>query len=67
MEQEKKKGTTKKAVFFVIGALLIVGTLAGGSLQYITDWSTSELVGYNIWSIIAIFGGAYLVYMGVKK
>jgi len=67
MEQEKKKGTAKKAIFFVIGALLIVGTLAGGNLQYITDWSTSELVGYNVWSIIAIFGGAYLIYLGIKK
>jgi threonine/homoserine/homoserine lactone efflux protein len=67
MEQEKKKGTTKKAIFFVIGAVLIIGTFAGDNLNHITDWSTGELVGYNICSIIAILGGIYLVYLGVKK
>lgn len=67
MEQEKKKSTAKKTIFFIIGALLIVGTLTGGNLRYITDWSTAELIGYNTWSILAIFGGAYLIYLGVKK
>ena len=67
MEQEKQKGTTKKTVFLIIGILLLLGTLAGGNLSTITNWSTGELVGYNIWSIIAIGGGAYLVYLGIKK
>jgi len=66
-EQKKKKGSTKKVIFFVIGVLLILGTLSGGNLKYIGDWSTSELVGYNVWSLIAIFGGGYLVYLGAKK
>lgn len=63
MGQEKKYGTIK----FVIGILLIIGTLAAGNLKTITDWSTSELVGYNLWSIIALVGGVYLVYRGSKK
>ena len=67
MEQEKKKSTAKKPILFVVGALLIVGTLAGGNLQYITDWSTAELIGFNAWTIFAIFGGAYMIYLGVKK
>lgn len=67
MEEQKKSSTTKKIIFFVIGALLIVGTLAGENLKYLTDWSTAELIGYNIWSLIAIFGGAYLIYLGAKK
>lgn len=67
MEQEKKRSTTKKTIAVVIGALLVIGTLTGGNLQTITDWGTSELVGYNLWSIIALVGGAYLVYRGFKK
>lgn len=67
MEQEKKRGTTKKTIAVVIGALLVIGTLAGDNLQTITDWGTSELVGYNLWSIIALVGGTYLVYRGLKK
>lgn len=67
MEEQKKLSTTKKTIFFVIGALLIIGTLAGGNLKYLADWSTAELVGYNVWSLIAIFGSAYLIYLGAKK
>ncbi len=67
MEEQKKSSTAKKAVFFIIGAFLIVGTIAGGNLEYLGDWSTAELVGFNIWSLGAIFGGAYLIYLGAKK
>ena len=67
MEEQKKSSATKKTFFFVMGALLVVGTLAGGNLKYIVDWSTSELVGYNTWSLIAIFGGTYLIFLGAKK
>ena len=68
MEEQKttkKKNGVKSVIFFVIGALLIIGTL--GNLKTIADWSTAELVGYNTWSIIAIVGGGYLVYLGIKK
>lgn len=67
MVQEKKGGFGKKTIFFVVGALFLIGTLAGGNLKSITDWSTAELIGYNTWTIIAIFGGAYLVFLGIKK
>ena len=50
----------------VIGLLLVIGTLFGGNLKYIADWSSAELVGYNTWTIIAIFGGGYLAYWGLK-
>lgn len=49
-----------KNILGVAGALLILGTLFGGNLSYITNWSTAELVGYNVWSIISIVGGGYL-------
>jgi|GEM_PF-6649579 len=67
MEQGKKKGSAKRIVLFIIGALLIMGTLAGGNLKYILNWRTAELMGYNTWTIFAIFGGAYMVYLGTKK
>jgi hypothetical protein len=56
-----------KTAIPVIGLLLIVGTLAGGNIQYLTDWSNPELVGYNIWSLFALLGGGYMVYWGIKK
>ncbi len=67
MEKQKKPSTAKKTTFFVIGVLLIIGTLAGGNFKYLADWSTAELIGYNVWSLVAIFGGAYLIYLGAKK
>ena len=67
MEEENKSSTTKKTIFFIIGALLVVGTLTGGSLKYLGDWSTAQLAGYNVWSLIAIIGGAYMIYLGAKK
>lgn len=69
MEEQKniKKSGTKKTIYFIIGGLLVLGTLGGGNIQYITDWSTAELVGFNIWTIIAIFGGSYLIYLALKK
>ena len=67
MEEQKKNGGTKKIIFIVVGILLILGTLAGGNLKYIFNWSTAELAGYNTWSLIAIIGGGYLIYLGRKK
>jgi hypothetical protein len=66
MGQEKKKRSAKRTVLFVIGALLIMGTLAGGNLKHIINWSTAELIGYNSWTIFAIFGGMYMVYLGIR-
>lgn len=50
----------------IIGLLLIVGTLFGGNLKYITNWSTFELAGYNIGALFAIIGGGYLCYWGLQ-
>ena len=67
MEEKKKKNNSKKTILLVIGILLVVGTLVGGNLRNIADWSTSESIGYNTWTLLAIFGGAYMAYLGVKK
>ena len=56
-----------KNVLGVIGVLLIALPIVGGNLKYLTDWSTAELVGYNFSSLISIFGGGFLVYLGIKK
>lgn len=38
------------------------------NLQYLTDWSTSELVGYNTWTIIVIVSAILLTYkFTIKK
>ena len=51
-----------KRAWGVVGALLIIGTIFGGNLQYLSDWNTGELIGFNAWTLIAVFGGGYLVY-----
>ena len=65
--QENKSNNTKKVIFSFIGFLFFIGTIFGGNLKYIFDWSTAELIGYNLMSLISIFGGSYLFYLGIKK
>jgi len=67
MKKDPKKFFDKKTIFALVGAVLVVGTLLGGNLKYIFVWSTMEQVGGNIWSLISIFGGVYLVYFSIKK
>jgi hypothetical protein len=65
--KQNKTSSMKKKTFLVLGLLLVIGTLFGGNLEYLSDWSTSELVGYNSWTIVALLGGVYLIYKGFKK
>jgi len=67
MEKRRDSIITKKTIYFIVGAFLIVGTLTGGNLGYIMNWSTAELVGYNTWTLVSIFGGSYLIYRGVRR
>ncbi len=55
-----------RVVLAAVGLVLVLGTLFGGNLKYITDWSSAQLIGYNAWSLVAIFGGGYLTYWGLK-
>ena len=57
----------KKTIAGVGGLLLIVGTIFGGGWNYLADWSSAEMVGYNIWTLGALIGGAYLIYWSFKK
>lgn len=66
-KNKKKKKKKKKSIFLVVGILLVFGILISGNLKYIANWETAELIGYNIWSIISILGGGYLIYSGLKK
>lgn len=55
----------KKNILLIVGILLIIGTL--GNFKYLNDWSTAEMIGFNTWSLVAIFGGIYLIYLGIKN
>ena len=57
----------KKTILTVIGLLLLIGTIGGGNLKLITNWSSAEMVGYNFWSIFSIIIGGYLTYLGFKN
>ena len=59
----------KKNFLGGIGILLIIGVVFGGNLRYLGDWSTAELVGFNLGSLLIILGGGYLAYwgLGMKK
>lgn len=60
---KKKSGTVQ----IVIGVLLILGILSGGNLASIGNWSSSEMVGYNVFAIVALVGGAYLIRVGMRR
>jgi len=51
-----------KNVLSILGILLVTYVLIGNNLSYITNWSTAELVGYNIWTVIVIIGAGYIIY-----
>ena len=50
-----------------VGAVLIIGVIAGGNLNNLSDWSTGELVGYNVGTLVFLIGGGYLIYRAFKK
>jgi len=56
----EQKGFKKKTIPGILGLLLIIGNLK--NIAHLNDWSTTQMVGYNTWTLIAIFGGAYLAY-----
>lgn len=63
--EEKQKDYKKW--FIVAGLFLLILAIIGGNLKYINNWSTAELVGYNLFGVFELFGGIYLIYKGVKK
>lgn len=54
-----------KNISGIIGLVLLIVFIAGGN--YLTNWSTAELVGYNLVSLAELVGGAWLVYSGLKS
>jgi len=54
-----------KKILPIIGLVLLLGFFLSG-YKYLNNWSTAELVGYNIWALIELFGGAYLLHVGFK-
>jgi hypothetical protein len=56
----------KKTLAGVLGLFLVVGFFAGQGYATLTDWSTEEMWGYNIWHIFAIVGGSWLIYYGLR-
>ncbi len=55
-----------KIILNIIIGLVVIWILVGSNLSYINKWNTSELVGYNIWSIIVILSVSYIVYRTSK-
>ena len=51
----------------IIGIVLLIGVISGGNYQYLINWSTAELVGFNFVTLLEIIGGVWLVYNGIKE
>lgn len=62
---ESKKSNSK--TLGVVGILIAIGTLYGDQVSYLNDWSTAEMVGFNIWTLLAVIGGFYLGYRAFFK
>ena len=52
-----------KTVLGTIGGMIVLGALAG-NVTHLADWSTTEMVTFNLGTLIEIVGGGYLVYWG---
>ena len=53
----------------IVGFLLILGVVLdlGNKISYLTDWSTGEMWGYNVFTLLSVFGGGYLIYYALRK
>ena len=49
----------------ILGIILLIVFISGGN--YLTNWSTAELVGSNLVSLSELIGGIWLVYNGIKE
>lgn len=49
----------------IIGIILLIIFVSGGN--YLTNWSTPELVGFNLVSLAELVGGIWLLYNGIKR
>ena len=56
-----------KLVLGGVMVVVVIGTLFGGNLAYLSDWSTPQLVGFNLWTIVSVLGGSYLAYWAFRK
>ena len=52
-----------------VGLVLIAGTLASGTDKFyaLLDWSSGEVIGYNISTLVMLGLGGYLIYRAFKK
>lgn len=57
----------KRTIAGIVGLLLVLGTLFGGNLHYLSDWSSAQLIGFNGWTIVVLLGGSYLLYYAAVK
>ncbi len=64
--KERNPKITKEMTILTIGLVLVIGALTSEDIKQIFDWSTNKRVIYNIWSLVAILGGSYLVYLVQK-
>jgi hypothetical protein len=68
MDQEvTKQNKRKHSILGFIGFILILGSVFGGGLKSLSDWSSSELIGANTFIIVSIILGGYFIYIGLKK
>lgn len=59
----------KKNIIGFIGFALVIGTVFSGLDRFVSllNWSTAEIIGYNMSTIIFLAGGAWMIKYSIKK
>lgn len=66
MDTKKKLSGASRTAYGIFGVLLVLGVIGGKNLQYMTNWSTAELFGYNTVTVLGFLGGIVLVTRSVR-
>jgi hypothetical protein len=57
----------KKNVAGVAGVFLLLGFITNSGWSALADWSTTEMVGGNVWLLVSLGGGGWLIYYALTN
>ncbi|MEI7425667.1 MAG: hypothetical protein WCK16_01915 [Candidatus Moraniibacteriota bacterium] len=57
----------KKIVITIIGVAFFIGTIAGENLKQLSDWSNTQAIGFNLWTLFCLVGVPYIVFLQFKN
>jgi hypothetical protein len=57
----------RKNIAGVAGLLLLLGFITSSGWSELADWSTAEKVGGNVWHLLSLGGGGWLIYYALTN